>query len=277
MCFHVSAVSRQSTSSPGERRSSSGCIAARDRSASAIKSPESEYHSPRPLASQSIDNAGLAARRAMMLQRQNATTEDPDSFLHEHCTSPRPPSQPRPRSAKGRPRSGSRPRSSSAIIARPTSESPTRSLPQSPVSFSKYKPLPSINSSSSLISCSSTGSQSYDNINIGHHDTNQLTENMTNISLKQNKKPPTEPPESESHRIHLAVKMLDGSRHERWFRLSDTIGDILCYAESVTDETLPENCEICTNELPKRVFSDLSLTLEDAGLPSRTVLYIQER
>lgn len=272
-----------SPSLPNERMSLSECLPTKKQATLNNQSPELDHHTSRPLASQSIDNAGLAMRRAMMLQRQNAMTEDANSYAYGHhlpCTPPRPPSHPRPKSAKKRPRSGSRPRSSSAIVSRPMSDPPTTpQLPPSPVSFSRYKPLPSINSSmlSKASSHSSISSHSNENINEVLSETNELTQKMSDISFNQQRNPPTEPSESEPSRINLAIKMLDGTRHERWFRQSDTIGDILCYAQSVTTEPLPDNCEICTNELPKRIFSDLSQTLEDVGLQSRTVLYIQER
>lgn len=271
-------VATRQTPAHGSRRASSGCIT-RDRASSDVSSPESDHQSPRPMSSQSVDNAGLAMRRAIMLQRQNATTEDPDTHFYEHFphTPPRPPSQPRPKSAKGRPRSGSRPRSSSSH-GHHTPESSSPTLPQSPMSFSRYKPLPSISSSrlSTASSCSSNSSH-HNDLNMSYNESSDLTHKMTDMSLKRKRNPPPEPTETEPHRIQLAIKMLDGSRYERWFKLSDTIEDILCFAESVTNEGLPDNCEICTNELPKRVFSDLSLTLDDIGLQSRTVLYIQER
>jgi hypothetical protein len=271
-----SVVPRVRPPSQSGRRASSGNVVVGN--ASPSTSPSGiQAERQRPLSSQSLDNESLSVRRAIMLQRQNATTVEPDSptdssTIYENFphTPPRPPSEPRPKSAKGRPRSGSRRSSGGAAV------DVTTALSQSLTSFSKYKPLPSIGSRPS--SGSSSSHQSCDTVM--HYDIltfdKKLSEKVNELSLVKKYTVPTEPSEREPNRIHLAIKVLDGSRHERWFRLSDSVGDILAFAESVMGERLPDNCELCTNDPPTRTFSDLSLTLEDIGLDSRTVLYIQE-
>lgn len=222
------------------------------------------------------ERTSLSARRAIMLQRQNATTVDPDAhtghervyqnFLH---SPPRPPSQPRPKSAKGSLRSGSRPLSG----GQPVNVKPP--LSHSPVSFSKYKPLPGIGSKAS--SGSSSSEQSYKAVTQHGNQTFEKTlSNKVNELSLATKCLPSEPSEEEGNTVHLAIKVLDGTRHERWFRLSDTVADIFAFAESVMGEKLPENCQICTNDLPRRTFRDPSQTLESISLQSRTVLHIQE-
>lgn len=229
----------------------------------------------KPLSSsyRSLDNdrGSLSARRAVMLQRQNAITVDPDAehgrgyehFLH---SPPRPPSQPRPKSAKGNHRSASRPLSGG--------QSGTPPLSHSPISFSKYKPLPGIGSKAS--SASSFSEQNLKAVTHGNQTFEKTLSHKVNELSLGRKVLPSEPSEEEPNTVHLAIKVLDGTRHERWFRLSDSVADIFAFAESVMREKLPKNCELCTNDLPRRTFRDQSQTLGDIGLQSRTVLHIQE-
>ncbi|XP_031564706.1 uncharacterized protein LOC116300082 [Actinia tenebrosa] len=265
-------VPREKNQSQSGRRSSSGTPV------TGTVSPPSnstcnDVQAMKPISfSRSLNNEGrsLSARRAVMLQRQNATTVDPDTdtehvridknFLH---SPPRPPSQPRPKSVKGRPRSGSRPLSG----GQPVDVTPPS---HSPVSFSKYKPLPCIGSKPS--SGSSLSDHSYKAVTQHDNQTFEKPSNKGNeLSIL-----PNEPSEKEPNTVHLAIKVLDGTRHERWFRMSDPVADIFAFAESVMGEKLPENCQICTNDLPRRTFRDQSQTLEDIGVQSRTVLYIQQ-
>ena len=86
---------------------------------------------------------------------------------------------------------------------------------------------------------------------------------------------PDEPTDAEPERLNLAIKLLDGTRHERWFRPTDTLGAVIAFAASVTKDELPP-CLICTNEVPRRVFDNFSLSLSQAGINSRTVVYLED-
>lgn len=87
---------------------------------------------------------------------------------------------------------------------------------------------------------------------------------------------PSEPSKEEVARIHLAVKLLNGSRHERWFRNSDTLGAVMAFAASLSTGKLPP-CQFCTNEVPRRVFDNITLSLSQAGIQSRTLLHLEEK
>ncbi|XP_015759225.1 PREDICTED: caspase-2-like [Acropora digitifera] len=87
---------------------------------------------------------------------------------------------------------------------------------------------------------------------------------------------PREPPKEEVARIHLAVKLLNGSRYERWFRNSDTLEAVMAFAASVSTGKLPP-CQFCTNEVPRRVFDNITLSLSQAGIQSRTLLHLEEK
>ncbi|XP_001629571.2 uncharacterized protein LOC5509004 [Nematostella vectensis] len=232
----------------------------------------SEFQYQRPGSSRSLDGADVSARRARMMQRQNATTVDPEE---RQQYTPRPPSS-RPQSAKGRPRSRSgRPMPSqsrgSDII--PDHEMQPKQLQQQCVSFSRYTPLPSIGTrpqTPSGMECQTHNTKNSDDVNIN------LAEKYTNMHIKRTI--PPEPGDSEPDRIQLALRLLDGSRHERWFHPTDTIQEVLCFAGFLSKEMkLLEDYVLCTNDVPRKVFEDPSLTLCAAGLESRTVLHVQEK
>lgn len=197
---------------------------------------------------------------------------------------PRPPSRQkdsRPKSAKGRVRPSSR-SGRENVVSR---EGSTHTGDQAPFppplklqsSFSKYKPLPSIGtglvpaaenyrlSSNSLVKGSCYNNDA--------NEVNSLLQKTAGLSLQHTL--PDEPADIEPGRVHLAIKLLDGSRHERWFRHTDTLGVVMAFAASLCNDQLPP-CHFCTNEVPRRVFDDFSLSLSEAGINSRTVVYLED-
>ncbi len=72
--------------------------------------------------------------------------------------------------------------------------------------------------------------------------------------------------------ITLCLKLPVGDRLQVDFPLSTTLKEVVEYAESYSGSSLKE-CEISTNEIPKRVFTDWSLSLYNAGILVRTVLH----
>ena len=148
-------------------------------------------------------------------------------------------------------------------------------------SFSKFKLLPAIGSGTDVatidMEMSVTSSAPASNHNDLHED-NCLMEMVAQVSISKqqpNYLVPDEPSESHPDRIKLAIKLLDGQRHERWFKSSDTLGGVLAFANSLSSKSLPL-CQFCTNDVPRRVFNDFSMTLEEAGVKSFTMLYLDD-
>lgn len=137
-------------------------------------------------------------------------------------------------------------------------------------SFSKYKPLPSIGTG---VVVEPDGDHSSRHSHIKNKPDNHNEEKTAGLSLQYTL--PDEPKDTEPQRIHLAIRLLDGSRHERWFRHTDTLGMVLAFAESVSKNKLP-SCQFFTNEVPRRVFDKFTESLTQAGITSRTVLYLED-
>ena len=160
---------------------------------------------------------------------------------------------------------------------------PLRRPLKSQQSFSKYSPLPDIgtgpqpNSDNNHVSCDSLvkgpNMPSNNNMETSDHllqTTAGLSTQHTSFTL------PSEPSKEEAGRIHLAVKLLNGSRHERWFRNSDTLGAVMAFAASLSTGKLPP-CQFCTNEVPRRVFDNCTLSLSQAGIQSKTLLHLEKK
>lgn len=78
--------------------------------------------------------------------------------------------------------------------------------------------------------------------------------------------------------LHLAVRLLDGTRHEHSFSSSCSFLDVVQFAQSVacSTDTVPTRCEFVTCDVPREVFSDLSVSLREANIKTRTLLYLRE-
>ena len=144
---------------------------------------------------------------------------------------------------------------------------------KSQASFSKYKRLPSIGSGH--IVEPDTDNSLHNSVvkRTSDNDDIDLLQKTADLSLQYSL--PSEPEDSEPGRIHLAIKLLDGSRHERWFRNTDTLHTVMAFAQSVSKDELPP-CQFCTNEVPRRVFNNFNVSLAQAGINSRTVLYLED-
>ncbi|XP_022090113.1 UBX domain-containing protein 10-like [Acanthaster planci] len=84
-----------------------------------------------------------------------------------------------------------------------------------------------------------------------------------------------EPCEGED-RCLIAVKLPEGERLQRYFRPSDSIADIVSYAEHTTRRVFSD-CNVFTSDVPKRMVSNLSSTISKVGLGHRTLLYLEEK
>ena len=260
-------------------------------------------HGDRPSSSRSLESEMTQATHqiAQISQKRPPSNKKPHqdrgSILRHHSSEelvsppgvsfvPRPPlrqKDSRPKSAKGQVRPSSRSGRENVVSregsahAGDVSEAPIHPPLKPQLSFSKYKPLPSIgtglvpeagNYRISSDSLPVKGS-SYNN---DAGEVNSLLQKTTGLSLQHTL--PDEPSDIEL-RVHLAIKLLDGSRHERWFRHTNTLGAVMAFAASLCNDQLPP-CHLCTNELPRRVFDDMSLSISEAGINSRTVLYLED-
>ncbi|XP_069115203.1 uncharacterized protein [Argopecten irradians] len=85
---------------------------------------------------------------------------------------------------------------------------------------------------------------------------------------------PVEPSDGET-RILLAVRLLDGSRKQRYFRVTDKLEVVLQFAENCV------NCALSLYDLvrnmPRVVYTDLNVLVGEADLEDRTVLYLEEK
>ncbi|KAM8927565.1 UBX domain-containing protein 10 isoform 1-T1 [Pelodytes ibericus] len=85
-----------------------------------------------------------------------------------------------------------------------------------------------------------------------------------------------EEPSDQEPRLLLAIRSHSGQRFERYFRPSDTIQTVLAVAEEKTGASC-DNCCVETMEVPRRSFPDLHRTLQDCGIPNKSVLCIHQR
>ncbi|CAF0822773.1 unnamed protein product [Didymodactylos carnosus] len=74
--------------------------------------------------------------------------------------------------------------------------------------------------------------------------------------------------------IQLAIRLPDGERLEKTFRSTDRITDVLKYVASKGNNLDKQNVYLSSGEVPKREFKDLNMTLAQAGIETRTVLFL---
>ncbi|XP_068753844.1 UBX domain-containing protein 10-like [Montipora capricornis] len=255
-------------------------------------------HGKRPPSSKSLDsditmrtNENDKASQEGHFLYQRPQQDEKSLLLRQHSNElisshgsqfvPRPPSrqreQGRPISAKGRVRPGPHVRRENKGSGEASPQISSHPPLKSQSSFSKYTPLPSIGTGllPELENYHvSSDSQVKRKNNDDADNFNHLLQSTAGLSIQHTL--PNEPSETEPGRIHLAVKLLDGSRHERWFRNTETLGAVMAFAASLSKDKLPP-CQFCTNEVPRRIFDDFSLSLSQAEIHSRTVLHLEEK
>ncbi|XP_063798222.1 UBX domain-containing protein 10 [Pseudophryne corroboree] len=82
-------------------------------------------------------------------------------------------------------------------------------------------------------------------------------------------------PSDQEPRLLLAIRCHCGKRFEQYFRRSDTLHSILAAAEEKTGVPC-KDCSVETMEVPRRRFPDLSQTLQQCGIPNKSVLCIHQ-
>lgn len=85
---------------------------------------------------------------------------------------------------------------------------------------------------------------------------------------------PEEPADGEP-RLLLAVRSPSGRRFVRHFRPTDDLQTVVAVAEH-KNQAAYHHCSIETMEVPRRRFSDLTKSLQECGIPHRSVLGISQ-
>ncbi|XP_070561520.1 UBX domain-containing protein 10-like [Ptychodera flava] len=93
--------------------------------------------------------------------------------------------------------------------------------------------------------------------------------------VKLNVAIPDEPVENED-RVLLAIRLPEGERLQRYFRPTNTLKEILAYADSLSKDSLLE-CEMFVNDVPRKIFTDLSKSIHESKLSDKTVIYLEEK
>jgi len=73
--------------------------------------------------------------------------------------------------------------------------------------------------------------------------------------------------------ILIAIRLSDGRRLEKQFYSTDQIRDIIQFVKS-QQNFLDDDIYLSTGDVPKRQFKDFNLTLLQANLLTRTVLFV---
>lgn len=84
-----------------------------------------------------------------------------------------------------------------------------------------------------------------------------------------------EEPSDREPRLLLAVRSPSGRRFVRHFRPTDALQTVVAVAEHKNKATY-RPCSVETMEVPRRHFSDLSKSLQDCGIPNKSVLGISQ-
>nr|AAI55907.1 LOC100127299 protein [Xenopus laevis]AAI69457.1 Hypothetical protein LOC100127299 [Xenopus laevis]AAI69461.1 Hypothetical protein LOC100127299 [Xenopus laevis] len=100
---------------------------------------------------------------------------------------------------------------------------------------------------------------------------NQKPQGISNPSIHGN---PQEISEQETPLL-LAIRSHTGQRFERYFRPTDTLLTILAAAEEKTGVSC-KDCSVESMEVPRRSFPILSWTLQQCGIPNKSVLCIHQ-
>lgn len=81
---------------------------------------------------------------------------------------------------------------------------------------------------------------------------------------------------SDNDVANLVIRLLDGSRLQRRFRKSETLQIVYNYVDSSNIDINEGTYDLVSN-FPRKVFSDKSLTLDQAGLFPHASLFMQEK
>merc|ERR1712150_68597 len=98
------------------------------------------------------------------------------------------------------------------------------------------------------------------------------TEQKIEKHLTRNIKLPAEPAEDKP-RVLLAVKLPNGQRVQRFFSPTDQLEIVLNFAELSSKLDLTNHEIVC--DAPRKIFSNMTTTIQESGLENRTVVHVQ--
>lgn len=77
--------------------------------------------------------------------------------------------------------------------------------------------------------------------------------------------------------LTIAIRLPDGSRVAKRFDSKETLQNVCEFAiESIEDSEL-KTWLLVTTDIPKRIFKDLTMSLKEAGIDDKTLLYLQSK
>lgn len=87
---------------------------------------------------------------------------------------------------------------------------------------------------------------------------------------------PTEPPAGSPGVTELMIRLPNGGRLQRRFQETDTLAGVAAFVDANAEGLPGEDYDLVT-PFPRKVFSDLGLTLADAGISGRAVVMVHLR
>ncbi|KAK7129266.1 hypothetical protein R3I94_017470 [Phoxinus phoxinus] len=197
--------------------------------------------------------------RPMMAQTLSV---DPDTPSQPSSLSPQPPA------AKANDRSN-RSLRSRAILRRGSQTSTdvlTDRLPDEPVSLNKYRVLPSIEKRTATDQKFSQGDSSH---TICQHTSHVHTKARQDVMSEGTGS------ETEDSGLLLAIRSPCGQRFKCHFRPTDQLRVVLSAAEEEFGERF-DHCVIETMDVPRRTFTNLTMSLAQCGVLNKSVLCISQ-
>lgn len=76
--------------------------------------------------------------------------------------------------------------------------------------------------------------------------------------------------------LTVAVRLPDGKRVAERFDCKDMLQTVCGFALDKMEGLRPPKYSLVTTDIPKRTFKDLTISLKDAGIDDKTLLYLQE-
>ncbi|KAF8794625.1 hypothetical protein HNY73_002589 [Argiope bruennichi] len=75
--------------------------------------------------------------------------------------------------------------------------------------------------------------------------------------------------------LTVAIRLPDGARVAEKFDCKETLRNVCEFAISKMEDPKPKRYSVVTTDVPKRTFKDLTLSLKEAGIDDKTLLYLQ--
>ncbi|GFT28373.1 UBX domain-containing protein [Nephila pilipes] len=75
--------------------------------------------------------------------------------------------------------------------------------------------------------------------------------------------------------LSVAIRLPDGMRVTDKFDCKETLGNVCEFAIDKMKDPRPQKYSVVTTDVPKRTFRDMTLSLKEAGIDDKTLLYLQ--